>query len=54
MGNEWIGFIVVVLAILGSHAILHRDFSRLEVELKERMAKLEGAFEGFMNRGVSK
>lgn len=50
MDNTWIGFIIVVLTIVGSHTKLQRDFARLEVELKERMAKLEGAFEGFMNR----
>ncbi len=43
-GNIWIGFIVVVITIVGSHTWLHRDIA----ELRERMAKLEGTFEGFM------
>ncbi len=42
--NIWIGFIVVVITIVGSHTWLHRDIA----ELRERMAKLEGTFEGFM------
>ena len=43
-GNIWIGFIVVVITIVGSHTWLHRDIA----ELRESMAKLEGTFEGFM------
>lgn len=51
MDNTWVGFLIVVLTILASHSKLHRYFARLVVELKECMAKLEGAFEVFMNRG---
>jgi hypothetical protein len=46
MANIWIGFIVVVLTIVGSHVSLQRDMA----DLRERMAKLEGVFEGFMSR----
>ena len=42
--NIWIGFIVVVITIAGSHTWLHRNIA----ELRERMTKLEGTFEGFM------
>ena len=40
----WVGFIVVVLTIVGSFTWLHRDIA----QLRERMAKLAGTFEGFM------
>lgn len=39
-----IGFVGNVLAIIGLGGWLHRDIA----DLRERMAKLEGAFDGFL------
>ena len=44
MDDTWVGFIVVVLTIIGSHAMLHRDIAML----RERISKLEGVVEGFI------
>ena len=45
MDNTWIGFVVVVLAILGSHLSLRHELGDLRDrvgDLRERMANLEG------------
>ena len=44
MENQWIGFLTVVVAIIASHAMLHRDLAAV----RERLAKLEGTVEGFI------
>lgn len=44
MDNTWIGFLIVVLTVIASHARLHRDIA----DLRERMAKLAGVVEGFV------
>lgn len=44
MDSTWIGFLIVVLTVIASHARLHRDIA----DLRERMAKLEGVVEGFV------
>lgn len=46
MDGNWTEVVVIVLAIVGSNVWLHRDIA----SLRERMARLEGLFEGFTNR----
>ena len=64
MDNTWIGVIIILFTILGAtgtaYRWIHQDISglrdrisTLELEMKERMAKIEGAFDGFMNRESS-
>ena len=55
MDNTWIGFTVVVLTVVASHARLHRDIAdlrermtRLEIQMTERIGRLEGIVEGFI------
>lgn len=51
MDNTWIGFLVVVLTVLGSNVWLHRDIASLRepiATLEARMSRLEGIMEGFM------
>ena len=48
MTPEFWAIIAVGAGVFGSHLILHRDIAAL----RERMAKLEGAVDGFM-RGQS-
>ncbi len=44
MESQWIGFLTVVVAIVASHAMLHRDLAAV----REGLAKLEGTVEGFI------
>ena len=46
MDSSWIEVVIVVATILASHWILHRDIA----SLRERMARIEGTFEGFTGR----
>lgn len=57
MDDTWIGVIIILITILGAtgtaYRWIHQDISGLRGEVsnvKERMAKIEGAFDGFMNR----
>jgi len=44
--SSWIEVVIGVATILGSHWVLHRDIA----SLRERMARIEGMFEGFTGR----
>ena len=44
MESQWIAFLTVVVAIVVSHAMLHRDLAAV----REGLAKLEGTVEGFI------
>ena len=46
MEKSWIEVVIVVATILGSHWVLHRNIA----SLRERMARIEGLFEGFTGR----
>ena len=55
VSGDWIGVVVVVLTILASHAWFNRELRAVQRELhsdvsdlRERMAKLEGALDGFI------
>ena len=51
MVENWIGVAVVLLSILASHALLNRELRDMRKDmaaLVERMAKLEGALDGFL------
>ena len=51
MAENWMGVVVVVLSILGSHALFNRELRDMRKDMSalvERMAKLEGALDGFI------
>ena len=55
MSGDWMGVVVVVLTILASHAWFNRELRAVQrdihsdvSDLRERMAKLEGALDGFI------
>jgi len=55
MNGDWMGVVVVVLTILASHAWFNRELRAVQrdihsdvQDLRERMAKLEGALDGFI------
>jgi len=54
MDDTWIGVIIILITIPGAtgtaYRWIHQDISGLRGEVKERMVKIEGAFDGFMNR----
>ena len=55
MSGGWMGVVVVVLTILASHAWFNRELRAVQrdthsgvSDLRERMARLEGALDGFI------
>ena len=55
MNGDWTGVITIVVAIVASHAWFNRELRTVQreihkdvSELRERMAKLEGALDGFI------
>ncbi len=55
MSGDWMGVVVVVLTILASHAWFNRELRAVQrdihsdvSDLRGRMAKLEGALDGFI------
>ena len=51
MAENWLGVAVVVLSIVASHALSNRELLGMRKDMSalvERMAKLEGALDGFI------
>ena len=53
MAENWLGVVVVVLSIVASHALSNRELRGMRKDMNaliKRMAKLEGALDGFIAR----